>query len=70
MTRGSQPSASDPLKPELSVLCKLASIAAHVEEMLSAKGHAYDRIALQQLLDDAEVKSWMKQMGPYVPVKR
>ena len=61
---------SDPLKPSLGLLSKLGSIAVHAEEMLSAKGHAYDRAALEQLLLDSEVTKWIKEMGVYMPVKR
>jgi len=61
---------SDPLKPELGLLVKLGSIAVHVEEMMSPKGHRFDKAAIQTLLDDAEVKQWIKDMGVYMPVKR
>lgn len=61
---------SDPLKPELSLLCKLASIAVHADEMMSPKGHAFDRTALESALKDKEVLGWLKAMGPFVPVKR
>jgi len=60
----------DPLKPSISLLCKLGSIAVHVEELLSPKGHAHDKAALETLLEDNEVKTWIKNMGPYMPVKR
>jgi len=60
----------DPLKPSLTLLVKLGSLAVHAEELLSSKAHAYDRIAAQQILTDSEVISWLKQMGTYVPVKR
>lgn len=61
---------SNPLKPDLSLLCKLGSIAIHVEEMLSEKGHGFDRIALQGCLKDREVQEWLKAMGVYLPLKR
>ena len=60
----------DPLTPDLSTLCKLGSIVVHVEEMLSSKGHAFDQIALQAILDDSDVQTWIKAMGVYLPVKR
>lgn len=60
----------DPLKPELSLLSKLGSIAVHSGEMLSAKGHVFDRTALEGLLRDWEVQEWIKAMGVYMPVKR
>lgn len=52
----------DPLKPSAGLLCKLGSIAVHVEEMLSLKGHAFDRSAIESLLEDSEVKEWQKAM--------
>lgn len=61
---------TDPLKPSLSVLTKLGSIAVHADEMMSGEGHAYDRIALTGLLADAEVQLWIRAMGVYMPVKR
>lgn len=60
----------DPLKPDLPTLVKLGSIAVHVEEMLSAKGHPYDRNALETLLQEPDVRAWIKAMGVYMPVKR
>lgn len=61
---------NDPLKPELTLLMKLGSIAVHAEEMISPSGHNFDRIALQQLLADREVRDWIKSMGVFMPVKR
>lgn len=62
----------NPLKPSTSLLVKLGSIAAHVDEMLSPKRHAFDQIALQSLIDDVEVMDWLEQMGKMalLPVKR
>ena len=65
----------DPLKPSLTLLSKLGSIAVHAEEMFSEWGlnfDAYDvdRQAILGLLADSEVKQWIKDMGVYMPVKR
>ena len=49
---------------------KLASIVLHTEEMLSVKGHFFDKVALEAACRDPEVKAWMKALGPLVPVKR
>lgn len=59
-------------KPGLALLVKLASIAVHVEEMLSPSGHHFDRAAVQTLLDDSEVRIWLAEMGKkgFLPVKR
>lgn len=63
---------SDPLKPSTTVLIKLGSIAVHVEEMLSPKGHEFDRHALDTVLNDPEIKEWLKAMDKlaFLPLKR
>src|SRR5712671_1054839 len=58
------------LKPSPALLCKLGSIAVHVDEMLSADGHAYDRLALTQLLADSDVIEWIGQMAAMAMVPR
>lgn len=60
------------MRPELGLLCKLGSIAVHADEMTGAGGHEFDMAALRQLLDDPEVKDWIKAMadGGLLPVKR
>lgn len=62
----------DPLKPNATVLIKLGSIAVHVDEMLSAKGHDFDRHALDTVLYDAEITEWLKAMDKlsFLPLKR
>lgn len=62
----------DPLKPVASTLCKLGSIAVHVQEMLAPGGHYFDRVALDQLLKDRELLSWLSAMRQqaYVPEVR
>lgn len=63
---------ANPLKPTVSTLVKLGSIIVHLEEVLSPKGHSFDRYALQTLWDDPEVKEWIAQMNAMamLPVKR
>jgi hypothetical protein len=61
---------NDPLKPSLTLLCKLGSIAVHAEEAYSGKGHALDLEALKSLFSDPELMGWIKEMGVYMPVKR
>lgn len=63
---------SNPLKPPTGLLCKLGSIVVHAEELLSPKGHAFDRGALQALFDDVEVKEWIAAMDKmaFLPKKR
>lgn len=55
-------SKPDPLKPSLSLLSKLGSIAVHVDEYLSPDSHVFDRTALQGLIRDREVVEWVSQM--------
>lgn len=54
---------SDPLSPSPRLLCKLGSIAVHVEELLSPFGHTFDKVALESLQKDPEVKAWLKAMS-------
>ena len=53
---------SEMLKPGAALLCKLASIAVHADEMLSDDGHSFDRAALLSAINDPEVVAWIKQM--------
>ena len=59
-------------KTPVTLLVKLGSIVVHTEEMLSPDGHHFDRIALQSLLDDTDVRSWLAQMDKMslLPKKR
>lgn len=61
-----------PLKPPTTLLTKLGSIAVHADELLSPEGHDFDRIALQSLLNDAEVRQWLSEMDSFalLPKKR
>lgn len=63
---------NNPLKPSISLLCKLGSIAVHAEEGTSKKGHEFDITALKSLLMDAEVMAWLKAMDDLalIPKKR
>jgi hypothetical protein len=49
--------------PPVSLLCKLASIAVHADEFLSADGHSLDEVALTSALNDPEVKEWLSAMA-------
>lgn len=63
---------NDPLAPDPPTLIKLGSIARHVDELLSADGHDFDRAALDGLLADPDVKAWMAAADKLalLPVKR
>lgn len=63
---------NNPLKPSASILIKLGSIAVHIDEMLSAKGHDFDRHALNTVLYDPEIKEWLRAMEKlaFLPLKR
>ena len=50
------------LSPTNSLLCKLASVAVHADEMLSDGGHEFDRAALLSALSDPEVRDWIAAM--------
>lgn len=65
--------ANDPTKDvDVTVLIKLGSIAIHAEEMMSPTGHEFDRIALNGLLNDPEIKTWLAAMDrlAFLPKKR
>jgi hypothetical protein len=63
---------SDPLKPSPTLLIKLGSMVVHYEEMLSRKGHEFDKDALDTLTNDEEVRAWFVAMNKmaFLPVKR
>lgn len=63
---------ADLFKPDAALLVKLGSIAVHADEMLSPDGHDFDRIALQGLIADPQVKEWLTGMDKLamLPVKR
>jgi hypothetical protein len=63
---------ANPLQPSPSLLSKLGSIAVHVDELLSPNGHAFDRIALESLINDREVRDWIRNMDEMamLPKKR
>lgn len=65
-------SEPSPLKPSASLLIKLGSIIVHQEEMMSSKGHYFDKAALDNVRNDPEVVEWIKQMNTlaFLPVKR
>lgn len=50
------------MKPKITILVKLGSLAIHIEEVLSPNGHVFDKAAIQTLLDDPEVKEWLMLM--------
>ena len=58
------------LTPSTQLLSKLGSIVVHADELLSSDGRFLDREVLLNLLNDPEVKAWIKSMGPLLPVKR
>lgn len=60
------------MKPSPALLCKLGSIAVHAEELISPEGHHFDRVALQTLMSDAEVREWLSAMdaAAMLPKKR
>ncbi len=63
---------NDPLKPSVSLLCKLGSLIVHADEGFSDIGHHFDEIAFAEGLRDPEVLEWISQMSAMsmLPVKR
>lgn len=61
-----------PTMPPLDLLCKLGSIARHVEEATADGGSHLDVAALQTLVGDKQVLEWMSQMDKMalLPVRR
>ena len=64
--------ADDPLKPSVTLLVKLGSLAVHADEYFSPGGHPYDKQAVEGLLKDPEVAAWIEQMdkAAFLPKKR
>ncbi len=60
------------LKPLPSVLIKLGSLYVHIEEAFSKKAHNFDVLAMKALMDDGELKEWIKGMDKLalIPKKR
>lgn len=63
---------SDVLNPSPALLCKLGSIVVHADELLSPKGHPFDKEALLSLFQDDEVNQWIDGMRTLamIPEKR
>jgi hypothetical protein len=63
---------ADPLKPPVSLLAKVGSICQHVDEGMSANGHAFDLVAVKALLADSEVSAWLDAVHKLalLPVRR
>ena len=63
---------SDPLKPDRALLCKLGSIAIHVEEHLSANGQPVDLDSAISIINDEQVQVWLYDMNALalLPIKR
>lgn len=63
---------NDPLKPSPSLLVCLGSIAVHTDELMGPGGHTFDRVALQTLFANPELKAWIQEMTALgmLPVQR
>jgi len=53
----------DVYNPPVSVLAKLGSAVVHAQEMLGPKGHQFDRTALDAIMADPEVCTWLELAG-------
>lgn len=60
---------ADPLKPSVSLLAKLGSIVVHTEESIET-GHLFDRMAVNGLLGDPEVREWIGGMNALAMLPR
>ncbi len=58
------------LSPDAALLCKLGSIIVHAEEMMQPDGHDFDRVAMETLLADRDIRNWIDGMGAMLPLKR
>jgi hypothetical protein len=60
------------IEPTMQILCKLGSIARHVEEANGPGGKQFDVEAATGLVEDHEVQAWMAEMDKLalLPVKR
>lgn len=58
------------MKPSAALLVKLGSAVVHADELTSPHGHDFDRTAIRTIVDDPDVKAWVKAMGALLPVKR
>ncbi len=58
--------------PPASLLAKVGSILAHVDEGLSDDGHHFDWAAARALMQNEEVQDWMSGMrkAALLPVRR
>ena len=62
----------DPFRPDLKLLVKIGSALVHADEFMGPKGHELDKTAYDDLMRDAEVKTWLSDLTAkgYLPVKR
>jgi hypothetical protein len=60
------------LNPAPAVLIKVASAAVHAQEFLEPDGHAFDKSAFDDCMNDPAVREWLAAMtkAAYLPVKR
>lgn len=63
---------ADCLRPHGQLLIKLGSLIVHYQEWTSNKGHEFDKIAIDSLLSDEDVKEWLREMNELalLPQKR
>ena len=55
-----------------SLLTKLGSVVVHIEEFFSTEGKPVDKAAIESLIDDNEIQSWLEEMDKLslLPKKR
>ena len=63
---------NSPLKPSATLLCKLGSMAVHLDEWRGDGGVQIDYTTAMLILDDPEVYEWLSDMTELglLPLKR
>jgi hypothetical protein len=54
----------------VTLVAKLGRITQHTKEYFSPTGHHFDRVALEQLLHDPEVTTFLTSHAAFFPVTR
>ena len=62
----------NPFEPTPTLLISLGSLIVHYEEWTSQKGHDNDKIAIDSIRNQPDVKEWFEQMSnsAFLPLKR
>lgn len=61
---------TDALKPDTETLMAIGSALVHADEYLGPNGHPLDLEAFRALMAQEKVQSWLRDMGPLLPLRR